>query len=58
MEHKTLLTDGEAARLLRMLPVRLNRLAKKGVIPCVILPDGEIRFDEQDLCSMPHRVAR
>ena len=44
-----LLTDAEAARLLRMLLARIKRLAKKNLIPHVALPDGELRFDEADL---------
>jgi hypothetical protein len=44
-----LLTDTEAARLLRMLRARLTRLARHGGVPCIILPDGEIRFRRSDL---------
>ena len=44
-----LLTDGEAANLVRMLPTRLLKLAKAGVVPSVTLPDGEYRFLESDL---------
>ena len=44
-----LLTDGEAAELLCMIPARLVRLAKAGKVPCVVLPDGELRFDSRDL---------
>lgn len=46
-----LLTDGEAARLVRMPPARLVRLARAGEIPCVLLPDDELRFIEADLWS-------
>jgi excisionase family DNA binding protein len=52
MDHATdeiLLTDGEAAKLLRILRTRLVRLARAGKVPCVILPDGEIRFSRADL---------
>jgi predicted site-specific integrase-resolvase len=49
MSNAILLTDGEAAGRLRMLPIRLVRLAKAGRVPCVVLPDGEIRFSESDL---------
>jgi hypothetical protein len=45
----TLLTDGEAATLLRMLPTRLAKLARAGGVPHVLLPDGELRFDRADL---------
>ena len=47
--RNALLTDSEAADKLRMLPARLGRLARAGKIPCVILPDGELRFDDADL---------
>ncbi len=46
-----LLTDSEAGELLRMLPVRVVRLAKRGVIPHVALPDGELRFVAADLLN-------
>lgn len=46
-----LLSSSEAADLLRMLPARVVRLAKRGAIPCVLLPDGEIRFDVQELAA-------
>jgi len=44
-----LLTVHEVARLLRMLPARVTRLAKHRDIPSVVLPDGEIRFCEDHL---------
>ena len=28
---------------------KLVRLAKQGKVPCVLLPDGEIRFVESDI---------
>jgi hypothetical protein len=46
-----LLTDDEAATLLRMLRARLVRLARAGKVPCVILPDCEVRFRRSDLES-------
>ena len=39
----------EAGRLLDMLPARVSRLAKRGDLPCVLLPDGEYRFLPDDL---------
>lgn len=44
-----LLHDGDAARLIGMPRSRLVRLAKHGKAPCIILPDGEIRFSEDDI---------
>ena len=41
----------EAGRLLDMLPARVTRLAKRGLLPCVVLPDGESRFLADDLRS-------
>lgn len=52
MDHATneiLLTDGEAAKLLRILRTRLVRMARAGKVPSIILPDGEIRFSRADL---------
>ena len=49
MTDAILLRDDEAASLVRMTPRRLVRLARQGKVPCVALPDGEIRFSESDL---------
>lgn len=51
MDHASdiLLTDSEAAKALRMLRSRLVRFARAGKVPCVILPDGEVRFRRDDL---------
>lgn len=50
MRNAPLLIDArEAGRLLDMLPARVTRLAKRGDLPCVMLPDGEPRFLEDDL---------
>jgi len=53
-----LLSDDEAAKVLRMLPSRLKRLARAGQVPHILLPDGEIRFDAGDLAAwiQHHRV--
>ena len=45
----TLLTDSEAADILRMTPRQVARLAKRGELPSINLPGGEIRFDLDDL---------
>ena len=44
-----LIDSREAGRLLEMLPARVTRLAKRGLLPCVILPDGEVRYNTADL---------
>jgi len=50
MQTQPLLIDAcEAGRLLNLLPARVTRLAKRGVIPCVKLPDDEIRYLADDL---------
>ena len=53
-----LLDHIEAAKALRMLPARIKRLAKRGLIPHVDLLDGEIRFAADDLEEFidSHRV--
>ena len=42
-----LLTPNEVDVSLRYRPGRAKRLAKSKVLPCIKLPDGEIRFDAQ-----------
>jgi len=50
MEPTPILVDANTAgQLLDMLPARVRRLAKRGKIPAVILPDGEPRFLPDDL---------
>ena len=46
---QTLLTDSEAADILRLTPRQVARLAKKGILPSVKLPGDEIRFDPEDI---------
>jgi hypothetical protein len=52
MDTTQLLSVNEAAARLRMLPARLSRLARRGHIPYVALPDGEVRFSPRDLESL------
>jgi hypothetical protein len=50
MQTTPLLIDArKAAQLLDMLPARVVRLARRAEIPCVVLPDGEIRYLADDL---------
>ena len=44
-----LLTDSEAAEILRLTPRQVARLAKLGELPSVQLPGDETRFDPDDL---------
>jgi len=46
-----LLSADDAARLLDLTPRAVARLAKRGTIPCVVLPDGEPRFVRTDLAA-------
>jgi excisionase family DNA binding protein len=46
---QTLLTDSEAADFLRLTARQVARLAKRGELPSVNLPNGETRFDADDL---------
>ena len=39
----------DAGRLLDMPPARVIRFANRGLLPCVVLPDGELRYQEDDL---------
>jgi hypothetical protein len=44
-EMKEILLPRELDRLLRYPVGKSKRLAEKGLLPCIRLPDGEIRFD-------------
>ena len=47
-----LLKPKEVDVLLRYPVGRAQRLAKKGMIPCIVLPDGSIRFNEKIIESI------
>lgn len=49
MVTENLLTSKQAGVMLSMPACRVKRLAKRGHIPHVSLPDGEFRFDSADL---------
>lgn len=51
MSDPNLLDGDEAGEVLRMLPKRVARLARRGVLPHVALPDGELRFLRTDLMA-------
>ena len=44
-----LLTAGQAARLLHVVPRVLNGWARRGVVPCVVTAGGERRFRRSDI---------
>lgn len=44
-----LLSDIGAGRLLNMSSKRVRKLARAGLIPKIVLPNGEFRFDANDL---------
>jgi excisionase family DNA binding protein len=44
-----LLTYTEAADLLKLTPRQISRLVGRGELPSVRLPNGEIRFDPDDI---------
>ena len=44
-----LLTAREVERMLRYSAGQATRLAKAGRLPYLILPDGQIRFDEAEI---------
>lgn len=54
-----LLTEDEAAEILRLTSSRVLRLARRGEIPAVRLPGNEYRFVESDLWEWvrSHRMA-
>lgn len=49
MDIQPLLSTHDAAEFLNMTPVQVTRAARRGDIPCVMLHDGEPRFDVKDL---------
>lgn len=49
MDIQILLTASEASDVLRLTTREVKRLASRGEIPIVRLPDDEFRFDELDL---------
>ena len=49
MSDQLLITGFEAALMLGMSRTRLVRIARRGEVPHVVLPDGEIRFRRADL---------
>jgi excisionase family DNA binding protein len=44
-----LLTDSEASELLRLTPRQVAKLARRGDLPSITLPGGEVRFDPDDI---------
>jgi len=47
-----LLMPQDVDRILRYPSGRSERLAKAGKIPCIRLPDGAIRFDEEQIKTL------
>lgn len=46
---KTLLMPAQVDRILRYPRGRSARLARQGRLPHILLPDGEIRFDQAEI---------
>ena len=51
MDTPLLIDAYEAGRLLSMPSARVKRLAKQGMLPSVLLPDGEPRFMREALAA-------
>ena len=49
MTSTHLLTDVEAADILRLTPRQVTRLARRGELPSITLPGNAIRFDPDDI---------
>jgi excisionase family DNA binding protein len=45
----TLLTQDEAAEILRLTPRQVSRLAGRGELPSIHFPGKEVRFDPEDI---------
>lgn len=52
MNETHLLKPGEVDILLRYPRGRSLRLARKGLLPYVRLPDGSVRFDEREIQAL------
>jgi hypothetical protein len=52
MTRMTLLLPIEVDGLLRYRAGRSRQLAKRGKLPHLVLPDGEIRFVEEEITNM------
>jgi predicted site-specific integrase-resolvase len=48
----SLLTPRELDRLLRYPRGRSMKLARAGKLPHIVLPDGEVRFDEDEITAL------
>jgi len=59
MDEQALLYGGEIDRKWSLRPGTSERLAKRGLLPHVELPDGRIRFRWRDVeaCLQEHQVA-
>ena len=53
-----LLTEHDAAALLRISITKFNRLVRQNVLPVIELPGGDIRFDADDLRSWARSLKR
>lgn len=53
-----LLTESEAAEVLRLTPRQVVKLAKAGELPTVHLPGNELRFDPADLSAFVESCKR
>ena len=51
MSTHELLTPREVDQLFRYPRGRAVKLAKAGLLPAIVLPDGEIRFDHQAIAN-------
>lgn len=47
--ERKLLTGIEAARYFEVSPATLRRWAKAGLVPCVRLPNGRVKYDRAAL---------
>lgn len=52
MTTHELLTPYEVDRMLRYPPGKSERLARRGKLPCLVLPDGAIRFSSEAIAKL------
>ena len=56
-DELTLLTSRDVDRLLRWPRGRALKAARQGTLPAITLPDGEVRFDMDELLRVLKRGA-
>lgn len=54
----TYLNDLQVSDRLDVTPAQVRRWAKRGIIPCIVLPDGSFLFDPADVAAWVQSLRR